>query len=184
VCHSVLLDSTFYAFLERIDEDLAAETRAGRCRRCKGALHKDRYRRKPRGGPPDLGQSYHFRLSFTCWKCDKRHTPASVRFLSRRVYLAAIVVLASALRVGMTDRRGVRLSEWIGVPKRTIERWRIWWQAEFVESPFWRIARARFVPPLATTSLPSALLACFSGPDLFAQLVAALRFLAPLSEGR
>lgn len=178
-----LLDSKFYAFLQCIDEELAAETRAGGCRRCKGRLHRDRYRRKPRGGPHGLDQGYWYRLSFTCAICDKRHTPVSVRFLGRRVYLAAVVVLASALRTGLNDRRIGQLTEWIGVPKRTIERWRTWWLREFVDSPFWTKARARFMPPLEAAALPASLLERFRGLDLSSQLTAALRFLAPVGEG-
>jgi hypothetical protein len=47
------------------------------------------------------------RLSFTCSICD--HTPASLRFLGRRV-------LASALRAGLSDCRVKQLTEWIMFP--------------------------------------------------------------------
>jgi hypothetical protein len=100
MCHTALLDAKFHAFLLRIDEDLAAETRARGCRRCGGTLHRDLYPRKPRSGPNNLGEAYRRRLSFTCSICDKRHTPVSVRFLGR-----ATVVLASAVRAGLTDWR-------------------------------------------------------------------------------
>jgi hypothetical protein len=50
MCHKPLLDANFYAHLLRIDEEIAAETQAGCCRRCGSALHKNRYQRKPRGG--------------------------------------------------------------------------------------------------------------------------------------
>jgi hypothetical protein len=183
MCHTALLDAKFHSFLLRIDEDLAAETRARRCRRCGCKLHRDRYPRKPRGGPRNLGEAYRHRLSFTCSICDKRHTPASVRFLGQRVYLAATVVLASAVRTGLTDRRMSRLTEWIRVPKRTLERWRTWWLLEFVDTRFWVIARGQFMPLPAAATLPASLLECFKGPDLPSQLVAALRFLAPLGEG-
>jgi hypothetical protein len=103
MCHTALLDAKFHAFLLRIDEDLAAETRARGCRRCGCRLHRDRYPRKPRGGPRNLSEAYRHRLSFTCSICDKRHKPASVRFLGRRVYLAVTVVLAGAVRTGLTD---------------------------------------------------------------------------------
>jgi hypothetical protein len=103
MCHMALLDAKFHAFLLDIDENLAAETRARPCRRCGRRLHRDRYPRKPRGGPRNLREAYRHRLSFTCSICDKRHTPASVRFLGRRVYLAVTVVLASAVRTGLTE---------------------------------------------------------------------------------
>jgi hypothetical protein len=184
MCHTALLDAKFHAFLLRIDEDLAAEMRARACRRCRSRLHRDRYRRKPRGGPRNLGEAYRHRLSFTCSICDKRHTPASVRFLGRRVYLAATVVLASSVRTGLTDRRVSQLTEWIRVPKRTLERWRAWWLLEFVDTRFWMTARGQFIPPPSVATLPASLLECFKGPGLPSQLVAALRFLAPLGEGR
>ena len=180
----MLLDAKFSSFLLRIDEDLAAATRAGGCRRCGGALHRDRYPRKPRGGRGDLGEAYGYRLSFTCSICDKRHTPASVRFLGRRVYLAAVVVLASALRSGLSEWRVSQLTEWIRVPKRTLERWRGWWVQAFVDTPLWMTARGQFMPPLEVAALPASLLERFSGADLPSRLIAALRFLAPLGEGR
>lgn len=186
MCHSALLDPKFYTLLLRIDEDQAAQTRAAGCP-CGGALHSARYPRKPRGGPRDLGEAYQFRLSFCCALCRARRTPVSVRYLGRRVYLAAVVVLASALRAGLSDRRARQLTDWIGVPKRTLERWRAWWLQEFVDSPFWKNARARFMPPLEAAALPACLLERFAGPDVSPRLVSALRFLSPLStlgEGR
>jgi len=107
----------------------------------------------------------------------------SVRFLARRVYWAAVVVLATALRSGLTDRRVQQLRRSIGVPKRTLKRWRTWWLKDFVDSPFWKNARAQFMPPVEAAALPASLLERFSGSDLAQQLVAALRFLAPLSKG-
>jgi hypothetical protein len=184
MCHTALLDAKFHAFLLRIDEDLAAETRARGCRRCGGTLHRDLYPRKPRGGPGNPGEAYRRRLSFTCSICDKRHTPTSVRFLGRRVYLAVTVVLASAVRAGLSHWRVNQLTEWIRVPKRTLERWRAWWLHEFVDTRFWLTARGQFMPAPAAATLPASLLERFEGPDLPSQLVAALRFLAPLYEGR
>ena len=181
MCHTTLLNANFYAFLRLIDEDLAARTQAGRCRRCRSTLHKNRFRRKPRGAP--VGFADPFRLSLDCSRCNKRHTPPSVRWLGRKVYLGAIVVLASALRVGVTDQRAAHLAECVNVPKRTIERWRIWWLRDFGESAFWQIARARLMPPIAVGALPASLLDRFGGPDLPAQLVAVLQFLTPLTEG-
>ena len=62
---------------------------------CGGVLHSARYPRKPRGGPPELRQTDNSRLSFCCAQCRRRHTPRSVRYLGRRVYLATVVVFAS-----------------------------------------------------------------------------------------
>jgi len=185
MCHTPLLDASFHAFLLCIDEDLVAETRAGRCQRCGGALHKRRYPRKPRGGGLiDLGRGSHFRLSLACSKCSKRHTPPSVRFMRKRVYLAAVVVLASALRSGLTGSRAAQLTECLRVPRRTIERWRTWWLRDFVKTSFWRNARAQFMPPLLNAALPASLVERFERPDLSLRVVAVLRFLTPLDEER
>lgn len=184
MCHNALLDDKFYKFLVRIDQDLAAQTQAGRCRRCGSALHRNRYQRKPRsGGLIDLGRGPHFHLSLSCSRCNKRHSPPTVRFLGRRLYPAAVVVLASALRSGLTDRRAQQLTEWLLVPRATIERWRAWWLHDFVESSFWKIARAQFMPPVASADLPAGLLARFKGPDRLWELAALLGFLTPLNEG-
>lgn len=186
MCHTLLQDPNFHALLLRIDEDQAAQTRAAGCP-CGGVLHSARYPRKPRGGPRGLGESHRFRLSFCCAICRGRRTPVSVRFFGRRVYLAPVVVLASAMRHGLTGARVARLSEWLGVPKRTLERWRGWWLQEFVDTSFWKDARARFLPPLNPALLPAGLLERFAGAALGQRLVSTLRFLAPLStlcEGR
>jgi hypothetical protein len=184
MCHNALLDATFYKFLEQIDEDEAARARAAGCPVCGCVLHSARYPRKPRGGPPDFDKQHYYRLSFCGAICRNRTTPASVRFLGPRVYWAAVVILATALRSGLSDRRAQQLTQLIGVPKRTLKRWRTWWLNDFVDGPFWKNARAQFMPPVETAALPGSLIERFSGSDLSQQLVAALRFLAPLSKGR
>jgi hypothetical protein len=180
MCHNALLDAKFYEFLHCIDKHLAAQTQAGGCRRCRWTLHKNRFPRKPRGGPAGVDR---FRLSLACSRCNKRHTPPSVRWLGRKIYLAAIVVLASALRAGLTDWRAGHLVKCLKVPRRTLERWRVWWLRGFAATAFWREAHARLLPPVAVAALPASLLERFDGPDLRSQLIAMLRFLIPLAEG-
>jgi hypothetical protein len=63
-----------------------------------------------------------------------------------------------------------------------MERWRAWWLQDFVESSFWKVTRAQFMPVIAITALPSSLLERFRGRDLLSQLVALLRFLSPLNQ--
>jgi len=186
VCHSLLQDPKLYALLSLIDHEHAAEIRAAGCG-CGGVLHSARYPRKPRGGPAELRQTYNSRLSFCCAQCRRRHTPMSVRYLGRRVYLATVVVLAAAMRAGITGRRALQLSARLQVPLRTLERWRCWWLTDFVQTPFWRAACGQFMPPVPVARLPDGLLSRFIGDDLAIRLTLALRFLAPLStltEGR
>ena len=90
-------------------------------------------------------------------------TPASLRFLGRRVYLGLIVVLVPVLRHGASPTRVRRLRELVGVSRRTVERWRRWWCSEFVQTPFWRLARGRFAQPVTYAALPRSLLERFVG---------------------
>jgi hypothetical protein len=177
----VLAQGKLYEVLERIDVDLAASARAAGCS-CGGALHCADYPRKPRGGPAGLGAGYEYRWSFCCATdgCRKRVTPPSVRFLGRKVYLAAVVVLASAMRQGTTPTRVARLHELLGVGERTLRRWRQWWQQIFCEGAFWRTAQARFMPPVVAVALPLSVWKRFSGdaPDRLCDL---LRFLSPVT---
>ena len=67
---------------------------------CGGRLDSDPYPRKPRvPATVELPAEYHSRFSYSCGvrTCRKRHTPASTRFLGRRIYLGVIVVLATAM---------------------------------------------------------------------------------------
>ena len=128
-----------------------------------------------------LRSGYERRFSFCCAEdgCRKRVTPASLRFLGRRVYLGLIVVLVAALRHGPSPTRVRKLRELTGVSRRTVERWCRWWRNRFVETPFWQMARAEFAEPVAEATLPSSLLERFAG-DHQERLHALLRFLSPL----
>lgn len=180
MCHAVLQDPKLYCFLLLIDEDLAAQARAAGCA-CGGVLHSARYPRKPRGAPRGLPDQFESRLSFCCAVCRRRNTPDSVRYLGRRVYLAAVVVLVSAMRYGLSAKRAHGLAQYTRVPRRTVECWRRWWLDQFVHTSFWKAACARFVPPLQTGALPASLLERFSGEDIHTRLIQTLRFCSPLS---
>ena len=181
MCHEILRDARLYALLLKYDEDLAAEAQAAGCE-CGGVLHVSDFPRKPRGGPTDLGAEHDRRLSFCCDRdgCRGRVTPRSVRFLGRRVYLGAVVVLVSAMANGPTPRRVAKLVSLIGVSRRTLQRWRAWWRAAFAGSTFWKAAAGRFAAPVARRFLPQSLLERFGG-DERERLVAALRFLSPIT---
>jgi hypothetical protein len=182
---SILQDARLYEVLHRLDVDLAQTTRAAGCLCCDGVLHSAHYTRKPRGGPLGLGPAVDRRFSFCCARdgCRRRATPPSVRFLGRRVYFGAVVLLVSALRDGLSARRVRALRAQLGVDVRTLRRWRRWWQETFVNSAFWRAARARFAPPVDEALLPSALLERFDAAEPAGSLVQALRFLTPISVG-
>ena len=88
-------------------------------------------------------------------------TPPSVRFLGRKVYLGAIVILISAMRQGPTPRRVRELSERFGADESTIARWQTFWREHFPQTPFWKVARAGFVTLGEIASLPYSLVDAF-----------------------
>src|SRR6185436_12698674 len=88
-----------------------------------------------------------YRDSFCCDQdgCRKRHTPPSFRFLGRKVYWGLVVLLVSAMRHGINAQRVHALRESLGIDRRTLERWRVWWLEQFVQSTFWKAAQSRFL---------------------------------------
>ena len=137
--HNLPCNASFWAFLLSIDQDLAKSAREKACP-CGGRLHSAKYPRKPRG-VDHLPEPYDRRLSFCCERdgCRKRVTPPSVRFLGRKVYLAAVVVLVAAMRQGPSPRRVRELSQLFGADRRTIARWQVFWQEHFPQTQFWKV---------------------------------------------
>jgi len=177
VCHAVLQDPAFFHFLTRIDEEFAATTRLGRCPGCTGPLHVADFPRKPRGCPAAVREDYSWRLSFTCGRCEARATSPSVRFAGRRVYLAVVLMLTSP----SSSSSGQVLCDLLGIPARTLRRWRVWWRVDFALTPFWQSVRERFMPPVVMERLPLSLLERFDADQMTDRLAQALRFIAPLS---
>lgn len=178
--HKLLRDAKFYELLLRLDCDLARQAQVVGCP-CSGRLHRADYPRKARGGPEAL-EGYERRFSFCCERdgCRKRCTPPSLRFLGRRVYLGAVVVLLSAMTQGLTGRRAARLRALVGVDRRTLERWRRWWRETFATTAVWKVLRGRWVVAPATAELPAALLERVVG-GLDRQVLSLLMWLVPLT---
>lgn len=175
--------STFWLFLFTIDQDLARTAKDKACP-CGGRLHCANYPRKPRGiSDAEAADALRYRFSFCCDRegCRQRVTPPSVRFLGRRVYVAAVVVLVSAMRHGPSARRVRELSEHFGADRRTVERWQVFWREHFPQTPFWKLARGR-LPPGADGPLPGVLLNIFlRGDDFSREWGLLLRFLSPIT---
>lgn len=181
--HDVLQQPSLYDLLLRIDQDLYEKQRRAGCPTCGGPLHAAHYPRKPRGAPVELPPDYDRRLSLCCARegCRKRTTPPSVRFLGRRVYLAAVVVLVATVQQGPTRQRLATLRKLLGVSRWTVARWRRWWLDGFCHSSFWRAERSRVMPPVDEQRLPTSLLDRFLSSTLGGRLAALLRFLSPLT---
>jgi len=174
-------------FLENVDTDLAEIVRRGGCGYCpEGKLHRADYKRKPRGlkcWPKDPGRTRRF--SFCCDQqgCRRRHTAPSVRFLGRRVYGGVVAVLFPAMVHGLNEKRVEQLRKALDlkVDRRTLERWRQWWLGLFVQSAFWKEARARFMPPVCLQTLPLSLCLRFEVEERRDRLLELLKFLSPIT---
>lgn len=109
-------------------------------------------------------------------------TPPSVRFLGRKVYLSAIVILIAAMRHGATPNRVRELSLLIGADRRTIDRWQVFWGEHFPQTAFWKVARGRIVSVMEALTLPRSLMEAFlradSSENGWGNL---LRFLSPIT---
>ena len=148
---------------------------------CGGVLHSARYPRKPRGLCVMRDESGVTRLSFCCAVdgCRRRTTPPSVRFLGRKVYTGAMVILLTALEHGLSPRRRQWLIETLDIWPQTLCRWRKWWRETFSASRCWQAQRGNFMPPLALSQLPGALLGRLTGNNLQQRLCQLLVLLMP-----
>jgi hypothetical protein len=72
------------------------------------------------------------------------------------------------------------LVETLGVPERTVARWRQWWLQHFACTALWQEMNARFMPPVQIVDLPLSLIERFTGAPHEAML-RFLTFLSPLS---
>lgn len=181
--HELPSVTSLWPFLLTIDRDLCEAARQQGCP-CGGRLHRADFPRKPRGQPDPLPGDYGRRFSFCCDRegCRKRITPPSVRFLGRKVYLAAIVVLVSAMRQGPSPRRVRELSQRFGADRRTIGRWQRFWREQFPQTPFWKVARGRFAAAMEAAALPRTLLEIFlRGGNSQQNWRRLLEFLSPIT---
>ena len=108
-----------------------------------------------------------------------------MRFLGRKIYLGAFIVLISAMRHGPTPRRVRELTTLFGVDRRTIARWEEFWREHFPQSHFWKTAGARVILLADVATLPLSLLNAFhvrcddcDDCDGWGRL---LRFLSPIT---
>ena len=98
----------------------------------------------------------------------------------RCLLVLLVVVLVSAMVHGLKPNRVEALREKLGIDRRTLERWRQWWVVIFVDSSFWKEARARFMPPLDHNTLPLPLCEAFE-IERRDRLLDLLKFLSPLT---
>lgn len=177
----LLLNPRVWGVFLSIDRDLAERTRARGCP-CGGALHVAWFERKPRGAVGLDDPEFRVRFSFCCDQdgCRQRATPPSVRFLGRRVFLGAVVVLLSALRQAPTPTRMNELVRHFRVDVRTVQRWQLFWKEAFPVSRCGRLLRARL--PGLEGLLPLALFDRIGDSGEEDALVTAMRQFAQISQ--
>jgi len=183
LCHNLLEDSSLFMKALEADRAIAEAAREEGCRFCEGPLHRGDYRREPRGVPLELESGDACtRFSFCCGDCRRRTTPPSMRFLGRRVYLGAAVILVAAARSGLTPERLARLRRLFRaqLSRRTIARWVGWWRGEFATSGFWKQVRGQLRRPVAAERMPEGLLAAFTG-EARERVLSLLRLLGPIT---
>jgi len=182
MCQHLLSDASLYCFLFEIDQDLAKKTKAARCRFCGAALHVANYRRKPRGAQAEQLINCRRRFSFTCYKCQLRTTPPSVRFLGRKVYLGVVVIILTAMRQGLSPRGEKTLRQSLGVDRKTVAEWQKWWVESFQPSDFGQEARRQLFSSISVDAEPPlSILKALSAIDSMENFCQALRFLSPAS---
>jgi hypothetical protein len=171
----------FFEGLTAIDRAIVERAAEEPCRDCGGPLHRGDYPRKPRGGRLAMAaETFGRRFSLCCGRdgCRHRATPPSVRFLGRRVYVGAVVIMASA--VALTTMAASAAVRATGVPARTTRRWLRWWRGPFTaSSPFVDLS-ARLVPAPERKRLPLSLLDRFEG-ETTKRIEKLLTWLAPIT---
>lgn len=176
------LPREFFEALAQIDEKIVVQVAAGRCLVCGGPLHRSDFARKPRGAlMAAAGEAFVTRFSLCCGRdgCRKRATPPSLRFLGRRVYLGAVVILASVLAQAFTTAKALRQAT--GVPARTSRRWLSWWRGAFLLTGVFVNLRARLIG-VVVEELPTSVLSRL-GDTAESQVRSLLHWLTPLTTG-
>jgi len=178
----VVLGREFFEMLERQDAAITGRVAAEGCPLCEGPLHRSDYNRKPRGGlMAQAGEAFVKRFSLCCGRegCRKRATPPSLRFLGRRIYLGAVVILASVVAHALGVASKIRAAT--GVPARTTRRWLSWWMGPFLNTELFVAIRARLIE-VDDAALPASILDRLPGGKA-EQVRLLVELLAPISTG-
>ena len=185
--HGMWPDVNLFLVLFEADKAIVEQVQALGCP-CGGRLDRADYMRKPRGLMADVDPALCRRFSLCCSRegCRARTSPPSLRFLNRKVYVAAIILLSCAAycqeRVTMkVSRAATNVAEMFDVPRRTLQRWSAYFTTILPALVGFRAERGRFMPPLDESLLPLTLLERFSG-GLRDQLMQTLWFVAQITK--
>lgn len=176
----VLDDPRFYRFLCEVDTDLAVSVQSAGCPRCGATLHSARYPRRIQGVAMQPESTHDYRESFCCARegCRRRVTPPSVRFLGRKRFLSAVVLLVSAARYGARATLVQALQRAYGISRSTLARWQRWWREAVPQTTFWVVAKTRVAPPIDPSRIQVELVQRFEATSAMEKLIAVLQFIA------
>jgi hypothetical protein len=107
-----------------------------------------------------------------------------VRFAGRKRFLSPVVLLVSAARHGARPAQARALERTYGISRSTLARWQRWWRESVPGTTFWRMARTRFASPVDPTRTAAEIVERFNATATPENLLAALRFLAPVHDLR
>lgn len=176
--------ATLFHALLLIDIDLAAQCRLGRCPHCGGPLHHSDYLRKPRGCLEKLDDEVCMRMSLCCGRkgCRRRTIPQSCRFLGRKVYFAAVVLVVVAMRQRRpSSASAAKLRDAFGVSWETVWRWMTYFDEVFPRTTTWQRIRGSVPSSVRDDDLPAGLLEVLTRDegDTEAGLTRCLKLLSP-----
>jgi hypothetical protein len=146
--HSFESFSSLYVFLQQLDLDAITKAKADPCAFCGGQLDRSDIPRKPRGAVLDLEEKV-YKYSLCCREegCRRRNTPASLRFMGRKVFLGFFILFASSLPSKREGDSILKISGELEVSPQTLTRWLKYWREQFKMTPFWRREQGLFTPP-------------------------------------
>jgi hypothetical protein len=156
----LLQKSSFFHLLYRIDQSLLEQQQEKQCPYCGGPLYQAHYLRKPRGGPDNIPEDYLVRFSLCCGReeCRKRTMPKTCRFMGRRVYWAAVILIVMALRQRRNNSVSAgKLQKLFNISRNTLKSWFRYFRATFPQSSTWQVIRGMVQPTVKNSALPGAL---------------------------
>ena len=148
---------SLFVQLAKIDSELEKRKILEPCPHCGHNLHRAPYERKPRGALCELLGFCFVRLSLCCGHCRKRCLPLSCVFLGRKVYYGCVILLLTAILQGLTTETRQSLCDNLGVSRRTLGRWLLFFRDTFPNSPLWKVLRGLLSPPIAASPMPLGL---------------------------
>jgi hypothetical protein len=177
-----LQNERFFYELYIIDTRIAEYYRRMPCPHCNGPLYFSNYFRIPRGETVvGLPKEYFIRYSLCCGNegCRRRVIPPSCRFLDRKVYWhAAILIIMSEFQ--NTKVCVFKLAKKFNISRNTIARWIKFYQNIFPSSRKWQKIRGMVAAFITNDELPSNLVNHFLNLKSSAQdaLISCLKFLS------